>query len=129
MISKGVFNAAKEAAMLVDTGHNYPHKIGACIFKGSKIISTGKNYVRSCSRIKDIYLKHPYTLHAEQNAVINAPIGKSLKGCSIFVIRLTPAGNLSMAMPCVYCMDTLRYKGIRKVFFTNYDGDIELFKL
>lgn len=125
----GAYKAAEKAANSVETEYNYPFMLGACIFKGHKIISIGKSAKRSCSKIKNKYLKYSYTLHAEQNAVVNAPQGKSLKGYSILIIRFTPGGRLSMALPCEYCMKTLKSRGIRKVYYSDFDGNIEFMKI
>ena len=49
---------------------NYRFKIGAVVFKGSRILSSGHNEIRSVRYINNRYKTYLNTLHAEQAAGI-----------------------------------------------------------
>ncbi len=65
-ISVGVLNKALEE---VEKSIYYPFKVGACVFKGDRIISCGHNSKRKSSLIypKD---QRDDTIHAEQDAIL-----------------------------------------------------------
>lgn len=104
---------------------NYHTKIGCVIFKGCKIISSAHNNLRSCSGISKKHRKWETSLHAEQAAILNAGSWDKLKGCSILVMKVSKTkGYLSNAKPCKFCEETIRYVGIKNVYYTNEDGEI-----
>ena len=99
-------------------------KVGACIVKDNKIISTGYNGMPSRSE-HGIYPwtkgdtdptknKYFYVVHAELNAILNSE--KSLKGATLYVTKF----------PCNECAKAIIQSGISKVIFTD---DISLEKL
>ena len=100
-------------------------KIGCVIFKGNNIISSAKNSLRSCSGISNKHRKWSTSLHAEQAAILNAGDWKKLKGCSMLVMKVSKTkGILSNAKPCEFCEATIRYVGIKNVYYTNEEGEI-----
>jgi deoxycytidylate deaminase len=64
-------------------------------------------------------------IHAETNAL------KRLKSDAdtLFVVRRDMNGRLTMAKPCNVCMAAIRQTNIRKIFFSNERGEIEMIKL
>ena len=92
-------------------------KVGACIVKDNKIISTGYNGMPSRSE-HGIYPwtkgdtdptknKYFYVVHAELNAILNSE--KSLKGSTLYVTKF----------PCNECAKAIIQSGISKVIFTD----------
>ena len=92
-------------------------KVGACIVKDNKIISTGYNGMPSRSE-HGIYPwtkgdtdptknKYFYVVHAELNAILNSE--KSLKGATLYVTKF----------PCNECAKAIIQSGISKVIFTD----------
>ena len=92
-------------------------KVGACIIKDNKIISTGYNGMPSRSE-HGIYPwtkgdtdptknKYFYVVHAELNAILNSE--KSLKGSTLYVTKF----------PCNECAKAIIQSGISKVIFTD----------
>lgn len=92
-------------------------KVGACIVKDNKIISTGYNGMPSGSEhgiypwtkgnpdpIKNKYF---YVVHAELNAILNSE--RSLKGATLYVTKF----------PCNECAKAIIQSGISKVIFTD----------
>jgi deoxycytidylate deaminase len=69
------------------------------------------------------------TLFCSQHAEFAALIGNykyDLAGASIYVVRLSNRGpGLTMAKPCKHCQEVIQAAGIRKVYYTNYEGNVE----
>lgn len=100
----------------------YKFHIGAVVFKGKRILSSGHNDIRS-SRIT--HKNYNNSLHAEQAALL--PLKWSdLKGCSILVIKCSKTEkSLSNAFPCDMCQTLLKYVGITDVYYSSERGTIE----
>ena len=105
----------------------HPYKVGAVVFKNNRIISSGHNQIRHNS-INNKYKKYKEALHAEQDAVLGLD-WNNIKGCSILVVRLNYNGNISMGKPCDMCTNMIKYIGIKKMYYSNYNGEIVLEKL
>lgn len=101
----------------------HPYKIGAVIFKGNRIFSSGYNSTRFCGKIHPKYKHYDNALHAEQQAILNCPVDKR-KGSSILVLRSNPSGKMSMAKPCEMCSAFIDYVGIKNVYYSNRKGEI-----
>ena len=107
---------------------NYRFKIGAVVFKGSRILSSGHNEIRS-SNIPSKHKLYNNSVHAEQAALLGTDWNK-LKGCSILVMRCSKTkGNLSNAKPCPLCQKLLAHIGIRNIYYSNEMGEIVHAKL
>ena len=105
----------------------YPHRIGAVVFKNSSILGSGHNAKRGHS-IHPKYQAWADSLHAEQAALLGLDWAK-LKGGSILVVRITRGNNFSLARPCQTCLGLLNHVGIKKLFYTNRQGNIEFERL
>lgn len=106
-----------------ENSEHHIYRLGAVIFKGSRILGSGHNSFRS-SNIPEKYKKYPHTLHAEQAAIYSVNDWNTLKGASIVVIRLNKSGNLSKGYPCKYCLNTIRFVGIKNLYYSNRLGEI-----
>lgn len=117
------FSIAEKASLLSD----YPRvKIGAVIVKKNKIISFGCNQTKT----HPIQAKHNHSrgfkvskdcIHAEASAVIHTNYD-DIRGCNIYVFRKDLNGNLSMCRPCKACMEILKSRKIKYIFYTTPDG-------
>jgi deoxycytidylate deaminase len=68
-----------------------------------------------------------YHLHAEMDLIKNL---KGEKVTEIYVARFTAKGGLpTMARPCKYCQFFLKKYGIKKVHYTNWDGQWNTMRL
>ena len=67
-----------------------------------------------------------YHLHAEMDLIRQFPEG-SVK--EITVVRFMKNGDATMAMPCKHCQRFLKRHGVKKVYYTNWDGGWEVMKL
>lgn len=116
----GIVKKAMEELELSD---HYLYKVAAVIFKGSRIFGSGHNSFRS-SNIPLKYKKWPHTLHAEQAAIYSINDWSEIKGSSILVIRANKSGNLSKGYPCKHCLNTIKYVGIKNIYYSNRQGEI-----
>ena len=90
-------------------------QVGACVVKNNKIVATGYNGMpRTCddaglpTKREGNWLetKYPYVVHAELNAILNAPT-TDLRDCSIYVTLF----------PCCECAKAILQSGIKKVYY------------
>ena len=98
-------------------------KVGACIVKDNKILSTGYNgFPRGCDDNKypwgkgnenEVENKYFYVVHAELNAILNST--QSVKDSTIYVTLY----------PCNECAKAIIQSGIKKVIYKNIDLSTE----
>lgn len=113
MFNSGMIKSAVKQAKKVD--HQF--KLGAVIFDKSKIVSEGKNTAqRSKRKLHPRYMKWSGSLHAEQDAVLNA--FTDLKGLEMLVVRIGKSGDFRLAKPCEHCMKYLNKIGLKRVYYT-----------
>jgi pyrimidine deaminase RibD-like protein len=102
------FRLAKNISKL----SNHKQKMGAVVVKNGKPISVGYNQIKS----------NPTgwrgCLHAEQYAIKYADI-EDFHGCSIYVYRQRPDGNIGLSRPCRYCLEELKKKGFRWMYYST----------
>ncbi len=60
-----------------------------------------------------------YHLHAEMDLINKFDTGTIPE---IHVARFKANGDMTMAKPCRYCQKFLRRHGVRKVYYTDWDG-------
>lgn len=96
---------------------------GAIVFNKGKPIGQGWNGTQTNGRL---YQKYGYkSTHAECAALKNVD-----KADTILVVRIRREDNeLSCSKPCPKCMKFLKDKGIKKIFFSNWSGEIENMRL
>lgn len=92
-------------------------KVGACIVRDKYIVSTGYNGMpKTCDdsgfpMTRDgnwLETKYPYVVHAELNAILNAPT-TNLKDCKIYVTLF----------PCCECAKAILQCGIKEVYYLD----------
>lgn len=88
---------------------------------GEKIYSVGFNRYIKEDTIQDKKIK--YTIHAEIDALHKFDF-KTLKGVDILIIRIGKTMKLKNSRPCNNCIDKLLRKGIRKVYYSDENGNI-----
>lgn len=102
----------KHAAALIDSAHIYSSGVNRFV-KTFQIKSKETNEIQT----------HFKTVHAEINVFSKMP-KKSVKGLDILVIRINKQLALKNSRPCNNCIDKLKKIGIRKVFYSNENGNI-----
>lgn len=88
-------------------------KHSAAIIHNDKILSCGNNF-----RLKES------SIHAEVDAFIKLQRKKFICGLDIIVIRFSN-NNLKYSRPCNHCIEFLKKKGFRKIYYSNENGEIE----
>lgn len=96
-------------------------KHAACLLKGDKIFAFGLNKYFNVKMPEN--KKIQLTVHAEIDAIagINS---KLVKGSDVLVIRIGKTVRLKNSRPCNACIEKLQEKGIRKVYYSNAEGNI-----
>lgn len=64
------------------------------------------------------------TLHAECSALMRAK-----RGDTLIVVRLLKNDDLGCSKPCEKCMKYIRKKGIRQIFYIDWDGEVAVEKV
>lgn len=88
-------------------------KHSAAVIHNDKILSCGNNF-----KVKQS------SIHAEIDAFIKLQKRKYTFGLDIIVIRFGN-NNLKYSRPCDHCIDFLKKKGFRKIYYSNEKGQIE----
>ena len=111
-----VFSARNEA---LKNGCNY--HIAAFLRRKGKIIRVGFNSKKTHPFCRRQYEDGTvaYEMHAETNVLRFARPGDELD-----VVRFTKTG-ISMAKPCRFCIEKIVEKKIKKVRYTNWQGEWE----
>lgn len=103
--------------------------VGAFAFDSrGMILAKGTNsFVKTHPRQKQLAdcvgLEHKIYLHAEVSAIVKS----SAKIDTLIVTRiLQHTDEIAMARPCPVCCEAIRQAGIKKVYFTNEEGELVL---
>jgi len=119
----GFYDLVKEAKKV-----NYIYKHAALLVAGNRIISRGHNYA-GCSKK---YLRLKWNMkdtHAEVDAITRRDRKRNgPKGDTIIVIRFYK-GRLLNSKPCYSCQAFMRFKGIKKVIYSDKNGKLAILKL
>lgn len=112
------------------------HLGSVLVYKG-RVISTGYNTNRTHPKQKKYnkyrhfsYSDRPVkdSLHSEMACLLNIP--KCVENnidftqCKLYIYRISPGKRLKqgIARPCAACMQALRDKGVRTIFYTTDEG-------
>lgn len=101
-----------------------PFRVGAAVFSGPRLVSTGKNSARTNPRAGT----RNRTEHAEFNCLVGTR-KRRLDGSEVFVVRVLRDGRRALARPCFDCRANLARAGVSRVWYTGYDGRVECEKL
>lgn len=108
---------------------NIRERVGAVIFKQSRIISSGHNDLRQNNLNMHYRQPEENSIHAEESACINYGSLCDLKGSSILVIRINKKSELRLARPCDNCMNILKTLKFKDIYYSTNNGTIEHEKL
>lgn len=116
----------------IEAIHNHPYKKemnflhAAVLVKGGRILSIGINQPRQNSYVVRFAPYEHATTHAELHAILQVRNKIDLTGAKIYVARLLREdGSVTMSKPCPWCQETLKKFGIKRVYYTTYEGGIE----
>ena len=99
------------------------YHLAAILIRNGKPIKIGENTDKTHPKFKRQYPDGEWAahMHAEMNV-----LRFSRPGDEVEVIRVTKTGeSFTMAKPCKMCQAALRKHGIKKVRYTNWDGEWE----
>lgn len=112
---------------------NLPHRHGCVLIKAGRVINVSHNKLGFSSfgrRFHSEADKVPSkaSMHAELRAILN--LDRTLtEGASLLVVRINRKGELRMSKPCSMCKCSTAFVGIKKIYYSTNEGDIEVMKL
>ena len=115
-----MYYKAKELAM--NNGRTY--HVAAVLRRNGKVIKIGENTDKTHPRFKRQYSDGTWAshMHAEMNVLRFA-----LPGDEVEVMRFSKCGHrFTMAKPCPLCEAELKRSGVKKVKYTNWEGEWEV---
>ena len=107
----------------VNNGRTY--HVAAILRRNGRVVKIGENTNKTHPRFRRQYDDGTWAshMHAEMNVLRFARPGDELE-----VLRFRKCNHeLTMARPCDLCMKHIRKAGIKKVRYTNWDGEWEEF--
>jgi len=114
-----VYYKAKKLAM----GNGRTYHIAAILKRGGRVIKVGENTNKTHPRFKRQYADGTWAshMHAEMNVLRFAQPGDEIE-----VMRFSKCGqHMTMARPCALCQAEILKSGIKKVKYTNWQGEWE----
>lgn len=97
---------------------------GCVIVSSGKVIGRGYNSERNYS--KDKIISNCASCHAEISAIRSVAkrtryisLINLLKKAVIYIVRLSPNGDVRSSGPCEHCLDLIKITGIKKIIFLN----------
>lgn len=99
-----------------------PHRVGAVIAKGGRILATGFNRRQPSKTLGTD------TRHAEGQAILQLLKERRLNdlaGSTLYVTRFKRSGVVGMAKPCRVCQQLIKSVGISTVVYTTNTETIE----
>jgi deoxycytidylate deaminase len=105
----------------INNGRNY--HLAAILRRNGKVVRIGENTNKTHPRFKRQYPDGTWAshMHAEMNVLRFARPGDELE-----VIRFENFSHKrTMAKPCLFCMNEIKKIGIKRVRYTNWNGDWE----
>ena len=111
--------------LALDNGRCY--HLAAILRRNGKVVRIGENTHKTHPRFRRQYPDGTWGahMHAEMNVLRFAEPGDELE-----VMRFKKCDHeRTMAKPCLLCVDQIRKAGIKRVRFTNWDGEWEELEL
>lgn len=105
----------------MNNGRTY--HLAAILKRDGRVIRIGENTHKTHPRFKRQYSDGTWGshMHAEMNV-----LRFSRPGDEIEVMRFTKCGkHMTMAKPCPLCEEEIKKSGIKKVRYTNWEGEWE----
>jgi len=118
---------------ILTTDDGLPAHLVAVIVRGGKVVSWAANVpklnVYSARKAGGIVDPGRGSTHAEVRAIFKARRRSDLRGCKMYVARLTKTGEqrtqrsmIGTAKPCASCLRTIASYGIKRVIYTIAPG-------
>lgn len=96
------------------------------MIRGKSIVKIGTNTHKTNPKYGRKYNNGDmaFCLHAETNVLRFARPGDC-----ITVMRWGARGELTMSLPCKFCMKHIKKAGIKKITYSDWDGNFKSFKV
>ena len=114
-----MYYRAKELA--INNGRTY--HLAAILRRNGRVVKIGENTNKTHPRFRRQYADGTWAshMHAEMNVLRFAQPGDEIE-----VLRFSKCGHLwTMAKPCSLCESEIKKSGIKRVRYTNWEGDWE----
>lgn len=109
----------------VDGSKRY-YVIAATLDRHNNVIATAENsYVKTHPMQASLAAKVGRPCKGYLHAEIGALVKSYTKAESIMVVRSTRKGLTKCAKPCDICMMALREAGVRKIYYSDDEGNIQ----
>lgn len=110
-----------ETLIKVANNSNISYKHSAALICNGELYSLGINKFVPFKKYKGMQLYR--TIHAELS-IFEKVSKRMVKGMDIIVIRINRGLKLRNSRPCKDCIEELQRIGIRKVYYSDDNGDI-----
>lgn len=112
-----MYYKAKQKAL--DNGQVF--HLAAVLLRGKHVVKIGTNSDKTHPRFKRTYKDGSCRshLHAEMDVLRFAKPGDE-----IYVFRFSAEGDLTMAKPCRFCEKFIRDTKIKRVYYSDWSGNI-----
>jgi len=96
------------------------YHLAAILRRNGKVVKIGENTSKTHPRFTRTYADGNISshMHAEMNVLRFSKPGDELE-----VMRFNKSGDYVMAKPCTWCMSHILKSGIKRVKYTNEEGD------
>ena len=108
-------------SLALNNGRTY--HLAAILRRKGRVVKIGENTNKTNPRFKRQYADGSWAshMHAEMNVLRFAKPGDEIE-----VLRFSKCNHQrTMAKPCSLCLEAIRQAGIKKVRYTNWDGNWE----
>ena len=109
------------------TNNGRAYHLAAILRRNGDVVRVGENTNKTHPRFKRQYSDGTRAshMHAEMNVLRFAQPGDEIE-----VMRFKKCSHeLTMAKPCALCMEEMRKAGIKKVKYSNWEGEWETIRL
>lgn len=104
-------------------GKRNSYRLGAIIFDKKRVLCAKPN-IRKTHTVLSKFSKFPY-LHAETNCILSHGLD-NCNGKSLLVVRVAMDDcTLRNSLPCAVCSSMIKLAGIKKVYYSNNEGEIK----
>lgn len=119
-----ILEIAKNQALLSQgVGRNKNYRVGAVLFdQKGRIHAKGFNTYKTHPILAGFTL-YPH-IHAESSCLLHRGLD-NCSGLSLLAVRVKqPNNQITMAKPCEVCYNMLSRSGVKKIYYTDWIGNI-----
>lgn len=99
------------------------HKLGCVVLKGNRVLASAHNQRRHAFLPKRSWQRREGTVCAERMALLK--LLDKANNSVVYVGRVNEKGDFLLAKPCEACMNMMRDLGIKKIFYSDGNGNFK----